>query len=179
MMNIAIGVVVVLLALAVAIVTRPKTFRVERSAVMSAPADAIFRYVNDFHLWARWSPFEKLDPNLTRTFSGADAGVGARYDWSGNRQAGSGSMVITESVPGARIALDLHFMKPFEATNLTEFTFEPAPGGVKMTWAMSGNNTTAGKVIALVSSMDKMVGSSFAEGLANLKSVVEAESLSG
>ena len=178
MTNIAIGVVLVLLALAVAIATRPKSFRVERSAVMAAPADVIFRYVNDFHLWSRWSPFEKLDPNLNRTFSGADAGVGARYDWSGNGQAGSGSMLITESVPARRIALDLHFLKPFEARNLTEFTFEPAPGGVKVTWAMSGNNTTAGKVIALVSSMDKMVGSMFAEGLANLKSVAEGESLS-
>ena len=175
MMNIAIGVVVVLLVLAVAIATRPKTFRVERSAVMAAPADAIFRYVNDFHLWNRWSPFEKLDPNLNRTFSGAAAGVGARYAWTGNAKAGAGSMAITESVPGKRIALDLHFMKPFEANNLTEFIFEPALGGVKMTWAMSGNNTLAGKVIALVSSMDKMVGASFAEGLANLKSVVEAE----
>ena len=176
MMNIAIGVVVVLLVLAVAIATRPKTFRVERSAVIAAPADASFRLVNDFHLWNRWSPFEKLDPNLNRTFSGAESGVGARYAWSGNSKAGAGSMVITESVPATRIALDLHFLKPFETTNLTEFTFDPAPGGVKVTWAMSGNNTTAGKVIALVASMDKMVGASFAEGLANLKSVAEAES---
>ena len=176
MMNIAIGVVVVLLVLAVAIATRPKTFRVERSAVIAAPADAVFRYVNDFHLWNRWSPFEKLDPNLNRTFSGTDAGVGARYDWTGNAKAGAGSMVITESIPASRIALDLHFLKPFEANNLTEFTFDPAPGGVKMTWAMSGNSTTASKVMSLVTSMDKMVGPMFAEGLANLKSVAEAES---
>ena len=176
MMNTAIGVAVVLLALAVAIATRPKTFRVERSAVIAAPADAIFRYVNDFHLWNRWSPFEKLDPNLNRTFSGTDAGVGARYDWAGNSKAGAGSMVITESIPAKRIALDLHFLKPFEANNLTEFTFVPAPDGVKMTWAMSGNSTTASKVMSLVMSMDKMVGPMFAEGLANLKTVAETES---
>ena len=170
-----IGVVLLVVVLAIAIATRPKTFRVARSAVINAPADAVFPFINDFHLWNRWSPFERLDPNLQRTFSGAEAGTGATYEWLGNREAGQGRMVIVESEPTQRVSIDLFFLKPFKSTSLAEFTFAPTTGGTSITWAMSGNNTVAGKAISLVASMDKYLGNSFDEGLANLKRVVETE----
>ena len=170
-----IGVVLLVVVLAIAIATRPKTFRVERSTVIHAPADAVFPFINDFHLWNRWSPFEKLDPNLQRTYSGAEAGKGATYEWLGNREAGRGRMVIVESLPAQRVAIDLFFLKPFKSTSLAEFTFEPTTGGTTVTWAMSGNNTVAGKAISLVASMDKYLGNSFDEGLSTLKRVVETK----
>ena len=175
LIKILIGVVLLVAVLAIAIATRPKTFRVERSTVINAPADAVFPFINDFHLWNRWSPFEKLDPNLQRTYSGAEAGKGATYEWLGNREAGQGRMVIVESQPTHRVAIDLFFLKPFKSTSLAEFTFAPTTGGTTVTWAMSGNNTVAGKAISLVASMDKYLGNSFDEGLANLKRVVETE----
>lgn len=173
LMNILIGLVVVLAVLAVAIVTRPATFRVERSTTVSAPADVPFGYVNDFHLWSEWSPWEKLDPNLKRTFSGAPSGAGAVYSWAGNSKAGEGRMAITESAPNQRIAIDLQFLKPFKARNLTEFMFKPSADGVGVTWAMSGENTFVTKAFSLFMSMDKMVGKDFEQGLANLKTVAE------
>lgn len=173
LIKLLIGVVVLVALFAIAIATRPKTFRVERSVLINAPASAIFPYINDFHLWSRWSPFEKLDPNLQRTFSGAEAGNGATYEWQGNREAGEGRMVIKESEPAERVAIDLFFLKPFKSTSLAEFTFVPAASGTTVTWAMSGNNTTAGKAISLVMSMDKYLGTAFDEGLSNLKRVVE------
>src|SRR4051812_4305151 len=175
LIKLLIGIVVLLVIFAIAIATRPKTFRVERSILVSAPADVVFPFINDFHLWNRWSPYEKLDPNLQRTFSGAQAGTGATYEWLGNREAGQGKMVIKESTPSQRVAIDLFFLKPFKSTSLAEFTFAPALGGTKVTWAMSGKNTTAGKAISLVASMDKYLGNSFDEGLGNLKRVVETE----
>ena len=173
LIKLLIGVVVLVVIFVIAIATRPKTFRVERSVVVNAPADVVFPYINDFHLWSRWSPFEKLDPNLQRTFSGAESGNGATYEWLGNREAGQGRMVIKQSVPAQRIAIDLFFLKPFKSTSLADFTFAQASGGTKVTWAMSGNNTTAGKAISLVMSMDKYLGTAFDEGLSNLKRVVE------
>jgi len=173
-MSILIVVALVIVALALAIATRPKTFRVERSLTIAAPAERIFPFVNDFHQWTLWSPFEKLDPNLQRTYSGAPSGVGATYAWLGNREAGEGTMQITASDPAKRIALDLSFLKPFKSTSVTEFTFAPTAGGTNVTWAMSGNNTLAGKAISLVASMDKFLGTAFNEGLSNLKRVSEA-----
>lgn len=166
---------VLLLALVVGIATRPDTYRVERTATVAAPADVVFGYVNDFHQWNQWSPFEKLDPAMKRTFEGTPAGTGSVYSWAGNMQAGEGRMTIKESIPNQRIVLDLHFLKPLESTALTEFTFKPVAEGVSVTWAMSGVNTIPGKAISLVASMDKMVGKQFEEGLANLKTVAEAE----
>ena len=46
------------------------------------------------HQWTRWSPWEDVDPDLHRAYSGAEEGVGAVYAWSGNRKAGAGRMEI-------------------------------------------------------------------------------------
>ena len=173
LIKLLIGVVALVVIFAIAIATRPKTFRVERSIRVNAPADVVFPFINDFHRWSQWSPYERLDPNLQRTFSGAESGEGATYEWLGNREAGQGRMVIKESVPARRVAIDLFFLKPFKSTSLAEFTMAPADAGTTVTWAMSGDNTTAAKAISLVASMDKYLGNSFDEGLGNLKRVVE------
>lgn len=174
LMYIGIGVVVLFAIGALVVASRPDSFRVARSMTIASSPDVPFAYVNDFHQWAGWSPFEKLDPNMQRTFSGSPAGVGAGYGWSGNSKAGRGSMKITESTPGRRVALDLFFEKPFRATNLTEFTFTPAAEGVTVEWAMSGTNSTMGKVMGLVMNMDDYIGKAFTEGLTNLKRISEA-----
>jgi hypothetical protein len=175
-MWIAIGILVVLLAvLAVAVATRPDTFRVERSATIAAPADMLFGYVNDFHQWNLWSPWEKLDPNMMRTFSGAQSGVTSTYTWSGNSKAGEGSMAITESVPSQRIALDLNFVRPFKSSNVIVFAFAPIASATQVTWTMTGRNNTMTKLMSLVTSMDKLVGKDFEQGLSNLKALAEAE----
>lgn len=175
LIKIGIGLVVLLIVLAIAIATRPDTFRIERSAVISAPANVVFGFVNDFHQWSQWSPWEKLDPHMTRTFSGERAGVGANYSWSGNSKAGEGSMAITESNLGDRIALDLNFLRPFKSQNVIEFTFRPIAQGVQVKWAMVGTNTVTTKAFSLVANMDKMVGKDFEAGLANLKSLSEGD----
>ena len=175
LIKLLIGILGVVVFLAIAIATRAKTFRVERSILVNATADVVFPYINDFHLWPRWSPFEKLDPTLQRTYGGAAAGEGATYEWLGNREAGQGRMVIIESKPAEVVRIDLFFLKPFKSTSLSEFSFAPATGGTKVTWAMSGNNTVAGKAISLVASMDKYLGNAFEEGLANLKREAEQQ----
>jgi hypothetical protein len=62
--------------------------------------------LSDFRGWQAWSPFEKMDPAMQRSFSGAEKGKGAVYAWSGNSQAGAGRMQITEA-SAQRVALDL------------------------------------------------------------------------
>lgn len=166
--------IVLAIVLTVAVVNRPDTFSVERSITIAAPASVPFGLVNDFHHWKQWSPFEKLDPAMKREFTGAASGVGAGYSWSGNSEAGEGRMTITSSVPNERIAIDLHFLKPLEASNITEFSFAPAGDSVRVTWQMHGKNTLLGKAIDLVSSMDQLVGGQFQQGLADLKRVAEA-----
>jgi len=142
---------------------------------MAAPAELPFGLVNSFGNWQYWSPWEKLDPAMKKTLDGPFAGPGAIYMWSGNDKAGQGKMTILESQLYERIRIQLEFIKPWQATNLTTFTFEPAPEGVTVRWAMEGQNTFVGKAFSLFLDMDGMIGKDFERGLADMKALVEPE----
>jgi uncharacterized protein YndB with AHSA1/START domain len=170
-----IAAVVLIVALVAFIRTRPDRFRVERSALIHAPADAVFSMINDFHQWGRWSPYEKLDPNLVKRFEGPPSGPGAVYAWSGNSKAGEGRMTILESRPGERVSLRLEFFKPFAATNQATFTLVASEKGTQVTWSVEGENTLMGKAISAFLDMDALLGKNFEEGLANLDTAVQTE----
>lgn len=148
------------------------TYEVTRSAVIPAPAEDIFPLVNSFREWTRWSPWESVDPAMERSYSGNESGVGAKYAWSGNRKAGSGTMEIVDTAEPRNIKIRLEFTKPFKAVNPTSFTFTPSGDGTQVTWTMTGENKGIGKVFALFMNMDKMVGADFEKGLASLAGAV-------
>jgi len=172
--KILIALVVIVVVFVGVVAMRPSEFRVTRTAAISAPAPAIFAQVNDFHNWAAWSPWAKLDPAMKQTYEGAPAGVGAISRWAGNNQVGEGSMTITASRPNELIRIKLEFLKPFAATNIAEFTFKPEGNQTAVTWSMAGKNNFIAKAVHLFMNMDKMVGGQFEKGLAQMKSVVEA-----
>lgn len=149
------------------------TYTVSRSVTVDASPADVYAHIVDFHRWAAWSPWDQMDPNMERTFSGSEVGTGARYGWSGNRKVGVGSMEITEVVPDERVEIALEFVKPFKASNATGFTLEPEGSGTRVTWSMSGRTTLMTKLMGLFKSMDDMVGPDFERGLAALKQVVE------
>ncbi|WP_018773226.1 SRPBCC family protein [Arthrobacter sp. 131MFCol6.1] len=148
------------------------TYEVTRSAVIPAPAEDIFPLVNSFREWTKWSPWESVDPAMERSYSGNESGVGAKYAWSGNRKAGSGTMEIVDTAEPRNIKIRLEFTKPFKAVNPTSFTFTPSGDGTQVTWTMTGENKGIGKVFALFMNMDKMVGADFEKGLASLAGAV-------
>lgn len=172
--KILIGVAAVLLLLVLVVVTRPATFHVERAITVAAPPDNAFALVNDFHAWPAWSPWEKLDPNMKRTFEGPSAGVGAQYAWSGNDDVGEGRMTVEKSDQPSQIGIKVEFLKPWAATNQTTFRFTPAAGGSKVTWAMDGENDFMAKAASLFMDMDKLIGGDFEKGLAAMKMAAEA-----
>ncbi len=154
--------------------TKPATFRIERSISIHAPPDRIFGLIDDFREWPRWSPWEKVDPSMTRTLSGAASGVGAVYAWLGNNKVGQGRMEITASVPPSRVTIQLDFLKPFEAHNIADFTLTPAGATTNVTWAMHGPNRFVSKIMSVFVSFDRMVGKDFEAGLAAMKAAAEA-----
>lgn len=173
LLYVLLGVVALILIILVLAALKPNEFSVVRSIAINAPADRIFPHVNDFHAWTGWSPWEKMDPALNRTYSGPTSGKGAKYAWSGNKKVGSGSMEITDSTSPSRVMLNLDFMMPFEAHNTTEFTFVPQGGGTLVTWTMRGPAPFMIKVMHVFMDMDKMVGKDFDKGLVDLKAVSE------
>ncbi|HZA71659.1 MAG TPA: SRPBCC family protein [Propionibacteriaceae bacterium] len=151
-----------------------ETYLVERSATIAAAPQHIYDRLVDFHAWMDWSPWEDLDPKQVRSFTGAEAGVGAGYAWSGNRKAGRGSMQITHAVEPKEVRIALDFEKPFKSANTIDFFLTPeGPNSTRVRWTMVGPKTLATKVMGLFTSMDKMIGPDFEKGLARLKDVVE------
>ncbi|HSY25792.1 MAG TPA: SRPBCC family protein [Polyangiaceae bacterium] len=148
------------------------TFRIARSATIAAPPERIAPHIQDFHAWQKWSPYEKLDPQMKKTFSGAERGAGASYAWEGNSKAGAGTMTITAATT-QKIVMALHFTKPMRSENTAEFTLEPSDAGTRVTWAMTGPKHLMMKLMGIFMNMDKMIGRAFEEGLGSLKELVE------
>jgi hypothetical protein len=174
--KILIGLALVIVVFLIVVALQPSDFRVTRTATMAAPPATVFAQVNDFQKWRAWSPWEKMDPDMERTYEGPSAGEGAKYAWAGNSDVGEGNMTITESRPAELIRLKLEFIKPMEGTSDTVFTFKPQGDSTEVTWDMSGKNNFLAKAFCLFMNMDKMIGGQFEDGLANLKSIVEQPS---
>jgi uncharacterized protein YndB with AHSA1/START domain len=168
-----IGVAIVLAFLVVVVATLPAKFRVERSIIIAAPPERAFAEVNDFHRWPGWSPWEKLDPTMKKTFEGAAAGPGSIYSWVGNPKVGQGRMTIEATTPPSLVKLKLEFLKPWKATNATTFSFERDGASTKVTWAMDGERNFVMKAFGIFMDLDKLVGGDFERGLAALKGVAE------
>jgi uncharacterized protein YndB with AHSA1/START domain len=170
---VVLGIVVVVLLVLVYASTRPDEFRVERRARISAPPEKVYPLLVDFHQWPSWSPWEKLDPNLTRRHSGAPSGVGAIYEWEGNKKVGKGRMEIRKAVPPSLIVIMLDFIEPWASHNTSEFTLASSSNATDVTWTMHGPSLFTAKLMSLFVSMDKLVGKDFERGLANLKEAAE------
>jgi hypothetical protein len=173
--KILIVLAVVVVGLVGLISTRPDDLIVQRSATIQAPADIVFAKVNDFHKWGEWSPWEKLDPNMKRTLTGANAGLDAMYEWAGNDDVGKGRMTIQESKPNELVRIRLEFFEPWPQTSTTLFTFAPAGEGTTVTWKMDGKHNFISKAMGLFMDMDKMIGKDFEAGLSNMQKAAEAE----
>ena len=141
------------------------TYTVVRRRTIPAPVERVYPLVVDFRQWTRWSPWEELDPDLHRSYGGAESGTGATYAWSGNRKAGAGKMTITDAEENRRVAIDLHFDKPIKSDNVTTFTFEPKDDATEVTWEMQGPRPLVMRLMGPLMNMDKIVGRDFDKGL--------------
>ncbi|MBH0778365.1 SRPBCC family protein [Nocardia bovistercoris] len=148
-------------------------FEVVRTAVVAAEASRVHGLIGNFHEWTKWSPWEDVDPELHRTYTGPESGVGARYAWKGNRKAGAGNMEIVADAE-REIGVRLEFEKPMKAVHQVTFTLNPVAEGTEVAWRMTGRQTGLMALVSKVVSMDKFVGKDFEKGLARLKAAAES-----
>lgn len=152
------------------------SFAIERSIEIDAPSERIYGLIERFKSWTEWSPWEGLDPNLVRDYSGPEAGVGSKYGWQGNRKVGKGSMELIAADPPNKVEIDLRFLKPWKAENLTIFELAPAAaGGTTVVWRMTGTQSFGQRLMGKIFNMEKLVGNDFEKGLAQLKAAAERD----
>lgn len=152
--------------------TRADTFRVMRSATVNAPAEKVFPLINDLHAFNGWNPFAKQDPGMTLDYTGPASGKGAAFSFGGG-SGGSGRLEILDSVPSTNVRMRLAMISPMEADNQVDFTLNPEGGATRVTWAMEGGVPLLAKVLHLFVDVDRMVGGTFEQGLADLKATAE------
>ncbi len=153
--------------------TRPNHFRVERSLDINAPAEKIFPVLADLKLQREWSPWDQMDPDMKRTYSGADRGVNAVYEWDSKKMRSKGRQEITAVKPNEKIDIDLDFTRPFKASNKTEFVLRPASSGTNVTWVMSGPAPLLHRVMGFIFCSGNMIEREFDKGLIQLKAIAE------
>jgi uncharacterized protein YndB with AHSA1/START domain len=175
--SIAIDVVIVVVVAIAALLgyaaTRSNKFAVQRTTTIYAAPEKIYPLVADFHRWSDWSPYEKLDPAMTRSFGGAPTGAGSMYQWQGNSKAGAGRMIMLKATPSSEVAIQLDFTKPLEGHNLAEFKFTPRGAGTDVVWSIQGWTPYLGKLMGIFFNVEAMIGRDFEAGLANLKAAAE------
>ncbi len=165
---------VIVAAVLIAAMLRPKEFRVERSILSTASAKDIYAEFSDLHRWREWSPYDKRDPAMKTEHTGPALGVGSSYSWEGNSQVGSGRLTIMRAEPDKFVELKLEFFRPFAVTNKAMWRVDEEGGQRRITWSMDGvNDSIMPRVISVFMSMDKMVGTDFETGLASLKMIAE------
>jgi len=152
------------------------SYEISRSARVAASPAVVHALLDDFHQWPAWSPWEELDPQMRRSYSGAEKGLGAHYEWSGNKKAGSGSMRITGSTP-SQVDVHLSFVKPFKSESDVQFTLVPvetdgAPG-TDVTWVMRGRQQGLAALMGKLVPMERLVGKDMEKGLARIGAVAE------
>lgn len=168
-------VLVLLIAFLVYVATRPGSFTIKRSILIRAKPADIYPYIASFRPegWGKWSPWEKLDPDLKRTYSGSPSGVGSIYEWEGNKQVGAGRMEIHHAEAPSSAEIRLDFLRPFRATNDVQFHLIDEGDETCVTWKMAGALSYPMKMMHLFMDMDTLVGKDFDKGLADLKTVSE------
>jgi hypothetical protein len=172
--TILILIAVVIAAIVIYVATKPNDFQIQRSTAIKASPDKIFPLINDLHTMQTWSAWEKVDPQMKRSYSGEASGKGAKYAWEGNRQIGQGTMEIVESMANAKVQLDMHFIKPFEGWSTVDFELTESGQETVVSQTMHGTSTFLPKLMCtLFFNQDKMIGGKFEEGLANLKVIAE------
>jgi hypothetical protein len=169
---ILIAVFIILAIVLIYAATKPDTFHVERSISIKAPPEKIFPFINDFHLWNEWTPYNK-DPAMKKILSGSASGKGAAYAWEGNKDVGKGDITITSTTPPNKAEFDLHMIEPFEGHNTVVFTLHAAGDATNVTWSLDGTQNFIAKILGMFLNMDKMVGKDFEVGLGKLKSIAE------
>jgi uncharacterized protein YndB with AHSA1/START domain len=148
-------------------------YMITREITIQAPAEKIFRYMNNSKLAEQWGPWLEVDPQAKMVYSGPDEGVGSRTSWDSEGHLGTGSATIVESVPNERVGIRLEYTKPMNMSQDSVYLIQQTGDRSVVTWRVTGKNGFFMRMISVLMNMDKNVGAMFEKGLINLKTLME------
>lgn len=151
----------------------PGNYRTERSVVIAASPEAVYRRVEDLRAWRRWSPWNELDLRTKLKYEGPREGVGASYTWDGTGSIGQGRLTIIEADPPEEVVYRVEFIAPWNAVVHYAFNIAKVAGGSRVTWVITGKRRFWSKFFGLFTDAEEALGAEMARGLAALEQLVE------
>jgi uncharacterized protein YndB with AHSA1/START domain len=105
-----IGITIAMLAVVFFVVgfLLPSKYNVSRSTQINAPAEKVYALLASPRDWPKWTVWNRRDPAMKVTYSGAESGQGAKWAWE-SKSEGEGNMEFTRAEPGKRIEYVLVF----------------------------------------------------------------------
>lgn len=152
-----------------------KEMDVERKVSINLPKDQVFDYVRYLKNQDEYGVWQKMDPNMKKSYHGEDGTVGFISKWkSDNEDVGSGEQEITKIVEDERIETKLRFKEPWESESDAYFYFKAeSDSTTEVTWSFHGTTPYPFNIMLLFMDMDAMLGKDLEGGLKNLKKVLE------
>ncbi|MEI2642415.1 MAG: hypothetical protein V9G10_08800 [Candidatus Nanopelagicales bacterium] len=98
---------------------------IERSAVIDAEPSRILPLLTDLRAWQQWSPWEGLDPELRRTYTGARDRSRRPIRVVGQPQGRRGNHADHRRRATRSVDIDLAFTRPFKSQSKVRFDLTP------------------------------------------------------
>lgn len=151
----------------------PSTYRLECSALVSAPPPTLVSQLADLQNWIAWSPHEARDPKIARHYGGRATGPGASYYWTGNASVGSGRMTVVGVSPD-HVDVEMEVETPSHSFADLEFRLAPEGTGTRVTWTLLGENGLVDRMLWFLADRRGRTAADMEERLGRLRAVVEA-----
>ncbi len=160
-----------IIALFIIAALMPKSYNIEKSAVISKPVREVMERVGNLNEYASWNPWQKMDPGAQKTITGSPHSPGHKYAWEG-KKVGAGSLTLLD-IDDQHIHFELEFLRPWKSKAKDNWLFEPwGTAETKVTWQNTGE--LPWPVARLMGPMlSKNLSHQFGVGLENLKKLCE------
>lgn len=150
-----------------------KDYHIERSIIIKAPKEVVFRQMVEYKNWPNWSPWYEMEPTMKIEYKEPDGQVGSGYHWTG-KDMGEGEITTTE-IQGTTMKCAMRFIKPFKAEPNSYFKAEDAGNGeTKVTWGFDNRYGFAMSAFMMAFNMEKKMIKNFDRGLELMKKHVES-----
>ncbi|MFN2369632.1 MAG: SRPBCC family protein [Candidatus Krumholzibacteriia bacterium] len=168
--RIGIGIVAATLLVVLVGLFLPRTWTVSRTEVIAAPQERIHALCEDLEQWPAWTPLFSAGPGVEVTMGPVTRGEGAHQSWQGDGTGGE--LTITRSDPDWGVAFNVAFLDRSTRAS-SALTYGTAPGGIAVTWDVTGDSgwNVMERYLGLL--MDPALGPMFGDGLTQLKLVAE------
>jgi hypothetical protein len=148
--------------------------KAERAVTVAAPPAVVLGVISDLRRWPEWSPRERLDPAVRRSYGGPPSGLGSSYYWSGDARVGEGRLTITD-LTTSMVGVELELKKPRPADSDLEFRISDDNGGTRLSLAVVGQSDLDGRPLGFFSSAETRIGPELSAALLAIKELAEKQ----